>query len=206
MKRAEASADVVRASRNDPALMRSMSREARSMKKILAAGIVVLALGAMALPASASTQTIDATLGSTLAMTATPSSTVAWGLASTGANTTSGGSLTVNSNAPYTATVTADKTKMTEWVTGTPGAYASSPKTLATALSVAGSRSAGTAAVAGVGATAVVGASTTLATGTGLGTDTYDVTLSQPTLITDSGLPSGETYHIVLTYTASAAF
>jgi pectate lyase len=176
------------------------------MKKILAAGIVALAIGAMALPASASTQTIDATLGSTLAMTATPSSTVSWGLASTGTNTTSGGSLTVNSNAPYTATVTADKTKMTEWVTGTPGAYASSPKTLATALSVAGSRSAGTAAVAGVGATAVVGTSTTLATGTGLGTDTYDVTLSQPTLITDSGLPSGETYHIVLTYTASAAF
>jgi hypothetical protein len=205
MQRAGAFADVVRASRNDPALMQSMSREARSMKKILAVGIVALAIGAMALPASASTQTIDATLGSTLAMTATPSSTVSWSLASTGANTTSGGSLTVNSNAPYTATVTADKTKMTQWITGS-SAYASSPKTLATALSVLGSRSAGTAAVAGVGATAVVGTSTTLATGTGLGTDTYDVTLSQPTLITDSGLPSGDTYHIILTYTASAAF
>jgi hypothetical protein len=175
------------------------------MKKILAAGIVALAIGAMALPASAATsvQTVDATLGSTLSMTATPSSTVSWTLASTGANTTSGGSLTVNSNAPYTATVTADKTKMTEWITAS-SAYSSSPKTLSTALSVSGSRSAGTAAVAGVGATAVVGTSTSLATGTGLGTDTYDVTLSQPTLITDSALPSGQTYHIVLTYTASA--
>ena len=174
------------------------------MKRVLAAGIVALAIGAMTLPANASTQTIDATLGSTLAMTATPSSTVSWALASSGANTTSGGALTVNSNQPYTATVTADKTKMTEWITGSSAYVSSSPKTLATALSVAGARSAGTAAVAGVGATAVVGTSTTLATGTGLGTDTYDVTLSQPTLITDPALPSGETYHIVLTYTVSS--
>src|SRR5258708_2600451 len=116
--------------------------EARSMKKMLAIGIVALAVAAMAIPASASTQTIDATLGSTLAMTATPSSTVSWGLASSGANTTSGGSLTVNSNQPYTATVTADKTKMTEWITASSAYVASSPKALTTALSVAGARSA----------------------------------------------------------------
>jgi hypothetical protein len=171
------------------------------MKKILVSGIMALAIGAMALPASASTQTIDATLGSTLSMTATPSSTVSWSLASSGSNTTSGGTLTANSNQPYIAAVTADKTKMTEWVSG---AYvSSSPKTLATALSILSSRSSGTAAVPGVGATAVVGTSTTLATGTGLGTDSYDITLSQPTLITDSALSTG-TYHIVLTYTLSS--
>ena len=172
------------------------------MKRILAIGIMTLALGAMALPAGASTQTIDATLGSTLSMTATPSSTVSWSLASTGANTTSGGSMTINSNQPYTGTVTADKTRMTEYASG---AYvASSPKTLTTALTVQSSRSAGTAVVAGVGTNAVVGTSTLIATGTGLGTDTYDITLSQPTLITDSALASGSTYHIVLTYTASS--
>jgi hypothetical protein len=173
------------------------------MKRILAIGIMTLALGAMALPAGASTQTIDATLGSTLSMTATPSSSVTWSLASSGANTTSGGSMTVNSNQPYTGTVTADKTRMTEYHSG---AYvSSSPKTLATALSVLSSRSAGTAVVAGVGSTAVVGTSTLVATGTGLGTDTYDLTLSQPTLITDAALTSPDTYHIVLTYTVSSS-
>ncbi|MGZ4211232.1 MAG: hypothetical protein ACXVQX_11635 [Actinomycetota bacterium] len=171
------------------------------MKKFFAAGLVAIAIAALAIPASASTQTIDATLGSTLAMTATPSSTVSWTLASTGANTTSGGAFTINSNQPYTATVTADKSAMTEW---TGSGYAASPKTLSTALSVVSARSAGTAAVPGVGATAVIDTSTLLATGTGLGTDTYDVTLSQPTVITDSALPAGETYHIVLTYTASS--
>jgi hypothetical protein len=118
-----------------------------------------------------------------------------------GANTTSGGSLTVNSNQPYTGTVTADKSRMTEYASG---AYvSSSPKTLATALTVQSARSSGTAPVAGVASNAVVGTSTLLATGTGLGTDTYDITLSQPTLITDQALSTG-TYHIVLTYTVSS--
>jgi hypothetical protein len=175
------------------------------MKKILVIGIMTLAVGAMALPAGAATQTIDATLGGTLSMTASPSTSVSgWSLASSGANTTSGGSMTINSNQPYTVGVTADKTKMTEYVTATTSYVASSPKTLAAAPQIIGARSAGTAVVAGVGATAVVGTSTLLATGTGLGTDTYDITLSQTTAITDTALPSGETYHIVLTYTASS--
>jgi len=172
------------------------------MKKLLGASVIALLIGAVAIPAGASTQTIDATLGSTLAMTATPSSSVSWTLASSGANTTSGGSMTLNSNQPYIVSVTADKSKMTEYASG---AYvASSPKTLTTALTVQSVRSAGTAVVAGVGSNAVVGTSTLAATGTGLGTDTYDVTLSQPTLISDPALPPGETYHIVLTYTASS--
>jgi len=174
------------------------------MKKLIAAGITALLIGAFAIPASASTQTIDATLGSSLSMTATPTASVSWSLASSGANTTSGGSMTINSNVAYTVNVTADKSTMTEY---TSGAYvSSSPKTLTTALTVQSVRSAGTAAVPGVGSNAVIGTSTLAATGTGLGTDTYDETLSQPTLITDPALPAGHTYHIVLTYTASAAF
>jgi hypothetical protein len=172
------------------------------MKKLVAAAVIALTIGAIAIPASASTQTIDATLTNTIAMTASPSSTVSWTLASSGANTTSGGSMTINSNGPYTVAVTADKSKMTEYASG--NYVASSPKTLTTALTVQSVRSAGTAAVAGVGSNAVIGTSTLAATGTGLGTDTYDETLSQPTLITDPALPAGETYHIVLTYTASS--
>jgi hypothetical protein len=172
------------------------------MRKLLGASVVALLVGAFAIPATASTQTIDATLTNTISMTATPSSSVSWTLASSGANTASGGSMTINSNGPYTVSVTADKSKMTEY---TSGAYvASSPKTLTTALTVQSARSAGTAVVPGVGSNAVVGTSTLAATGTGLGTDTYDVTLSQPTLITDPALPAGETYHIQLTYTASS--
>ena len=174
------------------------------MRKLIGASVVALLIGAFAIPASASTQTIDATLGSTLAMTATPSSSVSWTLASSGANTTSGGSMTINSNQPYIVSVTADKTKMTEYVTASSAYATGTPKTLTTALTVQSVRSAGTAVVAGVGSNAVVGTSTLAATGTGLGTDTYDETLSQPTLITDSALPAGETYHIQLTYTASS--
>jgi hypothetical protein len=173
------------------------------MKRTVIVGIVALVIGAVALPASASTQTVDATLSSTLAMTTTPSATVSgWTLASTGANTTSGGSMIINANQPYIVAVTADKSKMTEYASG---AYvASSPKTLTTALTVQSSRSAGSAAVAGIGSNAVIGTSSTAATGSGLGTDTYDITLSQPTVITDPALPPGETYHIVLTYTLSS--
>src|SRR6266496_601744 len=117
MQRTETSADLVWSKPESPAPTNKLTEEG-SMKKILAIGIVALAIGAMALPASASTQTIDATLGNTLAMTATPSSTVSWALASSGANTTSGGSLTVNSNQPYTATVAADNSRMTEYASG----------------------------------------------------------------------------------------
>jgi hypothetical protein len=175
------------------------------MKRLIAG--VVLAVGALAFasPAGAAPQTIDANLGSTLSMTTSPTASVSgWNLASTGANTTSGGSIGVNSNQPYTIAVTADKAKLTEYVTGTSSYVASSPKALTTALSVLAVRSGGTALVPGVAATAVIGTSSSLAVGTGLGTDTYDLTLSQPTLITDAALPSGETYHIVLTYTLSS--
>lgn len=172
------------------------------MKRYMGMGAIVLAIAVVAAPAGASTQVIDATLSSSLSMTTEPSATVSgWSLAATGANTTSGGSMVINSNQPYTVTVTADKTRMTEYVTASSAYVSSSPKTLTTAMTVSASRSGGTATVAGVGAAAVIGTSTALATGTGLGTDEYGITLSQPTLITDSALPSGRTYHIVLTYT-----
>jgi hypothetical protein len=180
-------------------------RSEDSMKRLMAAAAIAIGTFAIALPAGASTQTIDATLTSTLSMTSSPTASVSgWVLASTGANTTSGGSIGINSNQPYTVAVTGDKSRLTEYVTGTSSYVASSPKTLTGALSVVAARSAGTALVPGVAATAIVGTSSALAVGTGLGTDTFDVTLSQPTLIVDPALPAGETYHIVLTYTLSS--
>lgn len=176
------------------------------MKKVLAPAALILALAIMAGPAGASTQTIDATLSNTVSMTTTPDATVSgWNLASSGANQTSGGTMTVNANSAYTVTVTGDKTRMTEYITASSAYETTSPKTLTTALSVVGARTGGTAPVAGTAATAVVGTSSTFATGTGGGTDTYSVTLSQPTVITDEALAAGRTYHIVLTYTASSA-
>ncbi|MCA1831286.1 MAG: hypothetical protein ABR548_14555 [Actinomycetota bacterium] len=172
------------------------------MKKLfLAAGIAVASL-AMVVPAHAATQTIDANLSGALSMTTSPTATISsWSLASSGANTTSGGSVVMNANQPYTVGVTADKTRMTEYASG---AYvSSSPKTLTSPMTITAVRSAGTAVSAGVGAAAIVGTSTLLATGTGLGTDTYDITLAQPTAITDQALSTGS-YHIVLTYTASS--
>ena len=175
------------------------------MRKSIVAAIVALCV-AVPVAAAASTQTIDASLSDTVSMTTTPTSTISsWTLASTGANSTSGGQLTVSSNSAYTVAVTADKTRMTEYVTATSSYVAGSPKTLSSPLTVTATRSGGTAAVPGVGAAAVIGTSSALAAGTGLGTDTYDVSLSQPTVITDSALPGGETYHIVLTYTASSS-
>ena len=176
------------------------------MKRLIAAAAVAVGIFAIAsTPAGAAPQVVDASVTSAISMTTSPSATVSgWALASTGANTTSGGQIGVNSNQPYTVTVTADKTRLTEYVTASSAYVSSSPKALTTALSVIAARSAGTAIVPGIAATAVVGTSTALATGTGLGTDTYDVTLSQPTLITDSTLASGRTYHIELTYTLSS--
>jgi hypothetical protein len=174
------------------------------MKKILAPSILLSMVALLAIPASADDQVIDATLSNTVSMTASPTSSVSgWSLASTGANTTSGGSMTINSNSAYTVTVSGDKTRMSEYETATTS-YVTSGRTLTNALSVTASRTGGTAVVPGVGAIAVVGTSNTLATGTGLGTDDYSVTLSQPTAITDESLASGYTYHIVLTYTASS--
>lgn len=141
-------------------------------------------------------------------MTSDPSPSVSgWTLASTGANTTSGGSMTISSTAPYTVTLTADRNFLSEW---DGAAYVSGGKALTTPLTVTTVRTGGTAAVPGVGA-AVVASTTagTLATGTGLAitgaTDIYSITLSQPTLIIDPALVTGHSYHIVLTYTAQLA-
>lgn len=174
------------------------------MRRLLAGMAIAAAVLAIAIPALGAPQTVDATVGSTLSMTTSPSSSVSgWVLASTGANTTSGGSLAINSNQPYIVSATGDKGSMTEYVTASSD-YASSPKALTSPITVTATRTGGTAPVAGAGASAVIGTSSTLATGLGLGTDSYDITLSQPTSIADPALPAGRTYHIVLTYTLSS--
>lgn len=169
-------------------------------------GLAVAVLGALLLaaaPAGAATQTIDATLAASVTMSTSPTSTISsWTLASTGANTTSGGSVGVTANAPYIVTVQADKAKMTEYVTSTSSYVTPSPKTLAASLSLVPVLSSGTAVP--VASLAVGTTASTLATGAGLGTDVMSLTLSQTTAVTDPALPSGRTYHIVLTYTASS--
>lgn len=174
------------------------------MTKVFAAAAVVLVTALVAGPVGAATQTVDATLGNTVSMDTSPTAEISgWTLASTGSNTTSGGSMAISANSPYTVTVTGDKSLLSEYDTVAED-YVVDGKTLSSALSVISSRTGGTAPVPGIAATAVVGTSSTLATGTGLGTDEYSLTLSQPTLITDEALESGHTYHIVLTYTASS--
>jgi hypothetical protein len=175
------------------------------MKRFLLGSAIAIGSMMVALPAVAAPQTVDATIGSTLSMTSSPTASVSgWALAATGANSTSGGSVATNTNQPYILSVTGDKATMTEYVTGTSSYVASSPKSLTSPITVSATRSAGSAVVPGVGATAVVGASSTLGAGTGLGTDTYTISLGQPTAITDAALPAGETYHILLTYTLSS--
>jgi hypothetical protein len=175
------------------------------MRKLVVAVVAVICISIPVAATASSSQVIDASLSSTVSMTTSPTATISsWTLASTGANTRSGGQMTINANGPYLVSVTADKTRMTEYVTSTSSYVSSSPKTLTSPLTVTATRSSGTAVTPGAGLAAIVGTSTTLATGTGLGTDTYDVSLSQPTAITDTALPSGETYHIELTYTASS--
>ena len=180
-----------------------MRRGSKRVKKLFVSALVALASLAFVVPAHASTQTIDASLSSALSMTTAPTATIpSWTLASSGANTTSGGSLAMNANEPYTVSVTADKTRMTEY---TGSAYvASSPKTLTSPLVVTPVRTGGTAPLAATVSAATLGTSSLLVVGTGLGTDLFDLTLAQTTAITDSALPGGETYHIVLTYTASS--
>jgi hypothetical protein len=176
------------------------------VKKLFVAAVVVLGSLALVVPAHASTQTIDASLSSALSMTTSPTATISsWTLASSGANTTSGGSMALSSNQPYTVSVSADKTRLTEYVTATSSYVASSPKALTSPLVITPTRTGGTAPTAATASAATLGTSTLLVTGTGLGTDTFDLSLGQTTAITDSTLPSGETYHIVLTYTASSS-
>jgi len=135
-----------------------------------------------------------------VSMTAAPSATVSWTLGSAGANTISGGTMTLNATAPYTVTVSSDRATMAEYNSG---AYVTSGKTLGAGVSVTAARTGGTATVPGVGSTALITTVLgTLVTGTGIGTDTFGITLSQPTTIADPAILSGHTYHIVLTYTA----
>jgi hypothetical protein len=163
------------------------------MRRILVAGLVA---GIVLLPSAAF---------ASVSMTVSPTPSVSWSLASTGSNTTSGGTLRVAATESYLVTVSADRTKLTEYITGT--GYASSPKALAASLSVLTTLQSGL----GVPISPVSAGTSaaTIATGTGTvltpATDTYGITLSQATAITDPALPSGRTYHLVLTYTASAA-
>ncbi len=175
------------------------------MKKVLAGTALALVTGAFLAPAKAdvANQTIDATLGSSVALTAAPSDVSSWALAASGANTTSGGNLTVSANTAYTVSVVAEKATLSEW-NGT--GYVSNGKSLTAPMTVSATRTGGTAAVAGLATPASVGvASAGLITGTGGGTDAFSVSLSQPTLITDKPLTGTNTYHNKLTYTASAA-
>jgi hypothetical protein len=171
-------------------------------------GVGLLAIGAvcvLAWPAAANPQTVTGNVATSLSMDTTSLTTTIsnWALAAYGSNTTSGGSMTITSNVPYTVNVTSDKTVMSEYNTAS-STYVASGKTLTSPLSVTAARSGGDAVVPGVGATAASNGSTLLATGTGLGSDTYATTLSQPTVIKDPRLGTNRTYRMVLTYTVSS--
>ena len=148
---------------------------------------------------------LGARAGFAVGMTGPTGTISGWNLASTGANSISGGTLTVSALlSAYTVTVTADKTRMTEY---SGGAYVVGGKALAAPLNVAAVITTPHCLVPGTGATAIIGTSTTLATGVGLAatgcSDAYAITLSQVTSVSDSALPAGHNYHIVLTYTVS---
>ncbi|MFN2641047.1 MAG: hypothetical protein ABR548_04015 [Actinomycetota bacterium] len=138
-------------------------------------------------------------LGSVSMTTARSATISGWTLVPSGANTRAAGSIGITATGPYLVTVSADRSRMTEYVTAS-AAYATTPKTLGAALSVLTTTTSGL----GIATSSVsVGTSaTTIATGV-TGTDAYSVSLSQPTAITDRALASGRTYHIALTYTAS---
>jgi hypothetical protein len=136
-----------------------------------------------------------------VSMTTAPTATISgWTLAYSGSNTTAAGTLGVTATTAYTVTVQADMSRLTEWITAS-SSYATNPKTLGSALSVLTSLTSGLGVP--VSPVAVGTSASTIATGV-TGTDTYALTLSQPTSISDPALVSGHTYHIVLTYTASA--
>ena len=148
---------------------------------------------------------LGARAGFAVALSGPTGSISSWNLASTGSNTISGGTISVSALlSAYTVTVTADKTRMTEY---NAGAYVAGGKTLTAPLNVIAVLTNPHCVVPGTGATAIIGTSTTLATGVGLAltgcTDTYNITLSQLTSITDPALTPGHNYHIVLTYTVS---
>lgn len=171
----------------------------RSARAAVVASLAGAVLALCAAPAFA--------VGSVTMTSAPTSSITGWSLASTGANSRSGGSMTLSATAPWLVTVSADKSTMSEW---NGSAYVSNGKALGSALTVSSARTGGTATVPGVGLSVAASTSAgTLATGTGVavtgGTDIFSITLSQPTAITDAALANGHTYHIVLTYTAQLA-
>ncbi|MDP9405898.1 MAG: hypothetical protein M3O86_04735 [Actinomycetota bacterium] len=151
-----------------------------------------MALSLIGAPAMAADQTVDGTLDTSVTMKTAPNPSVSWSL-SPGANTKSGGTLEIASNAAYTVTLQAAKATMTKYANGSYGADG-----LATATTVTPTLSSGTAVPAPVltGTTAQ-----TLVTGVGLTTDTMSLELAQPVLISDK--PAN--YRNVFTYTASAA-
>lgn len=148
---------------------------------------------------------LDVRAGFAVGMSGPTGTISGWNLASTGSNSISGGTLSVSALlSAYTVTVTADKTRMTEY---NGSAYVAGGKTLTAPLNVTAVVSTPHCLVPGTGATAIIGTSSTLATGVGLAltgcTDTYSITLSQLTSISDPALTPGHNYHIVLTYTVS---
>jgi hypothetical protein len=152
---------------------------------------------ATALPASADTaqQIVVAQLLGTVSISTAPTATVDFGsLAPVGPNTTSGGSIGVTSNVPYTLMVQSNKAKMTKYVAG----VYTDAVTLTAALAVVPVLSSGT----GVPVPSLAIGTTAAPIGAGIlpGTDVYALTLSQTTSLTDTQT----SYREVLTYTASA--
>lgn len=150
--------------------------------------------------AAASTQQIDAVIGTSVSMTTPPSGTVDLGtLPAIGAGTpTAAGSmvLTTNSILGATVTVQALKSTLTKVNTGT-GVYTDSVS-LASPITVLTSSS----DLDALAVPAVVALSTApvlIAAPLLPSTYTYSIQVSQPTLVTDA--PG--TYRNVLTYTAS---
>lgn len=168
----------------------------RRTKAIVGALALAGLAGATALPASADTaqQIVIASLGATVSISTAPTASVDFGaLAPVGPNTTSGGSIGVTSNVPYTLTVQSNKAKMTKYV----GGVYTDAVSLAAALAVVPVLSSGTGVP--VPSLAVGTTAAPIATGVLPGTDVFALTLSQTTSLTDTQT----SYREVLTYTAS---
>lgn len=186
-----------------------MGRIRKSLSTLVGGGLLAAALVA---PAGAATQIIDATLSGAVAMTTSPTATVNnWALA-IGANSKSAGNMTIQASVPYVVTVTAEKATLTEWnpaANGGAGGYVTGGKTLTTPMVITPSATGGTVPLVGSGVSVLtpsVGTgSSNLVTGIGGTTDTYSLSLGQTVLVSDSPTTGSNTYHNVLTYTASAA-
>lgn len=158
---------------------------------ILAASTLSVFAGAAAAQDAADT-TVTGTIAESISISSAPATAVNMTLASTGANTASGGTIEVTANADYTLTVQGDKNAMTSW----DGSVYDDITTLGSSMTVTPVLDSGV----GVPVAAIVStAEEIIATSVGLTTDTYSLTLAQPTTVADA--PG--TYRIVLTYTAS---